>query len=203
MESLQVYPTAQLSLPDWIPDEVGDPTRAYPSLEDRMDLILRLAIRNIRSGGGPFAAGVFEMETGRLVAPGVNRVVPLACSLAHAEALAVATAQAVHGSHDLGQPGLPPMELVTSAQPCIQCFGILWWSGLRRLVVGATKEDVESLAGFEEGPLPDSWASRLAKRSPLPPITVVRGILRERARGVLAQYREQGGTIYNPSHSGS
>jgi tRNA(Arg) A34 adenosine deaminase TadA len=94
------------------------------------------------------------------------------------------------------------MELVTSAQPCIQCFGIVWWSGLRRLVVGATKEDVEVLAGFEEGPLPDNWADRLTNRAPLPPITVLQGILRERAQGVLAQYQEQGGTVYNPGRSG-
>jgi tRNA(Arg) A34 adenosine deaminase TadA len=88
---------------------------------------------------------VFEIESGRLVAPAVNMVLPLHASVAHAEALSIMIAQQVCATHDLGGPTLPPMELVTSAAPCIQCYGNLWWSGLRRLVVGARKEDVEAL----------------------------------------------------------
>ena len=60
-----------------------------------MDLAVRLAARNIEEGGGPFGAAVFEIETGRLVAPGVNQVVPLGSSLAHAEAMAIMIAQQV------------------------------------------------------------------------------------------------------------
>jgi tRNA(Arg) A34 adenosine deaminase TadA len=199
MKERRLYPTVHLHLPAWISEETGDPDRRFPTLDARMALAVRLAERNIEAGGGPFGAAIFEIESGKLVAPGVNRVMPLACSLAHAEAMAIMVAQQVCASHDLGAQGLPPMELVTSAQPCIQCYGNLWWSGLSRVVIGATKEDVESLTGFVEGPLPDDWADHLAHRPPLPPVTVVRDLLRDEARRVLAQYRAQGGTIYNPS----
>jgi tRNA(Arg) A34 adenosine deaminase TadA len=193
-----LYPPIQLHLPSWVADEIGDPERSYPTIEARMALAIRLSTRNIQEGGGPFGAAIFEIETGKLIAPGINLVVPLHSSLAHAEAMAIMMAQTVLGTHDLSAPGLPPMELVTSAQPCIQCYGNLWWSGLRRLVVGATKEDVESLTGFAEGPVPQDWAEVLAHRPPLQPIAVIRDVLRAEAREVLAAYRNQNGTIYNP-----
>ena len=120
-----------------------------------MRLAIELALQNLeRRTGGPFGAGVFERDTGRLVALGVNLVEPAACSIAHAEAVAVALAQQVRKTHDLAAPGLPPVELVCSAQPCCQCFGIVWWSGVTGLVIGARAEDVEGIAGFHEGPLP-------------------------------------------------
>lgn len=193
-----MYPTATIACPPWITEEIGNPQRTYADLEARMALVIRLAERNIREGGGPFGAAVFEIASGRLIAPGVNQVVPSHSSLAHAEAVAIAVAQQALQSHDLGAPGLPAMELVTSAQPCIQCYGILWWSGLRRVVIGANQADVESLTGFHEGPLPDGWADKLEHRPPLPPIKVVRDVRREEARRVLRAYRETGGIVYNP-----
>ena len=193
-----MYPRVTLTLPDWIHEEIPDPHRCYPTLEARMELAIRLAEHNIRAGGGPFGAAIFEIESGQLVAPGVNLVVPQHCSLAHAEAVAIAVAQQVCRTYDLSQDGLPPMELVTSAQPCIQCYGNLWWSGLHRLVVGARKEDVESLTGFDEGPLPDDWVARLTHRPPLPGIDVVSDVLRGEACRVLASYRALGGVLYSP-----
>lgn len=194
-----MYPTVSYHLPEWIVDEIGDPDSRFPTLEARMDLSIRLSAHNIAEGGGPFGAAIFEIESGRLVAPAVNMVLPLHASVAHAEALSIMIAQQVCSTHDLGDPALPPMELVTSAAPCIQCYGNLWWSGLRRLVVGARKEDVEALTGFAEGPLPTDWAEQLQHRPPLHPITVIRDVLRGEACAVLRRYREQGGKVYNPS----
>ena len=90
------------------------------------------------------------------------------------------------------------MELVTSAQPCTQCYGNLWWSGLRRVVIGARKEDVEALTGFIEGPLPADWDRQLESRAPLQPVAVIRDILRPQAQAVLQRYRARGGVVYNP-----
>jgi tRNA(Arg) A34 adenosine deaminase TadA len=149
-------------------------------------------------GGGPFGAAVFEIESGKLIAPGVNLVLPLNSSLAHAEAVAIMAAEQALGTHDLGAAELPPMELVTSAQPCIQCYGIIWWSGVQRLIIGATKEDVESITGFVEGPLPENWIDELGARDPLKPITVIQNVLGDEARAVLRKYRERGGAVYNP-----
>jgi tRNA(Arg) A34 adenosine deaminase TadA len=191
--------TVRFDLPDWVANEVGDPDRLYATREERMDLALRLAERNVDEGsGGPFGACVVEAQSGRLVSVGVNTVVRARSSVAHAEALAIMTAQRVHDTFDLGAAGFPPMELVTTAQPCIQCYGILWWSGLGSVVIGATADDVEELTGFVEGPLPDDWADRLGDRSPLPSVDVVTGCRRTHACRLLRRYRARGGIIYIP-----
>ena len=72
------------------------------------------------------------------------------------------------------------------------CLGAVLWSGVTRVICGAAREDAARL-DFEEGPVfPESW-QYLEGRG----IEVVRGVLREEARGVLELYRKRGGEIYN------
>jgi tRNA(Arg) A34 adenosine deaminase TadA len=192
-----MFPSKTFSLPDWVTELIGNQL-IYPSSEDRMALAIQLAEKNIQHGGGPFGACVFESESGKLIAPGVNLVMQQNCSLAHAEAVAIMLAQHICGTYDLGSVNIPSMELVSSAQPCIQCYGNLWWSGIKRLVIGATTQDVEEITGFQEGPLPHDWILRLEKRSPLPSIEVITNVRRQQAREVLKIYIQQGGNVYNP-----
>ena len=187
-----------LALPEWVRAELGEAERAFPDVADRMRLALRLARRNVAEGtGGPFAAAVFERETGRLVAPGVNLVTAINCSLAHAEMVAIALAQAARGTYDLGAEGLPAHELVTTAEPCAMCLGAIPWSGVRRLVCGARDEDARAI-GFDEGAKPPDWIAALERRG----IVVLRDVLRGEAQAVLRDYRDAGGVIYN-SRGGS
>ena len=94
------------------------------------------------------------------------------------------------------------MELVASSQPCIQCYGMTWWSGVRRLVVGARAADVETITGFMEGPLPDDWVEKLEGRGePLRPVQVKLDVMAEEARHVLELYRSSGGFVYNAGSS--
>jgi hypothetical protein len=61
-----------------------------------------------------------------------------------------------------------------------------------RLVCGASREDAQ-LIGFDEGPVfPASYAYLEASG-----ISVVRGVLREDARAVIAAYARSGGVIHN------
>ncbi|MEM7602686.1 MAG: nucleoside deaminase [Verrucomicrobiota bacterium] len=168
-----------------------------------MAFVIELSRLNVeRETGGPFAAAIFEHETGKLVAPGVNVVIPSHTSVAHAEAMALMLAQQRLETFDLGAAHLPAMELVASSQPCIQCFGNTWWSGVTALTIGAQAEDVESITGFEEGPLPENWVELLSERpEPLAPIVVQRDVLREKARAVLELYRDSGGFVYNAGSS--
>jgi tRNA(Arg) A34 adenosine deaminase TadA len=190
-----MFPKVTLELPAWV-SEIMEPGRIYETQKLRMELAIKLASENIRhQTGGPFGAAIFEIETGKLIAPGVNIVVPGKCSVAHAEAVAIMIAEQVIGSFDLGSG--TPLELVTSSQPCIQCFGMTHWSGVRRLVIGATGEDVENLTGFDEGPLPQDWKKALANRDPLPPCEVITGVLQHESCLVLQEYKDGGGLIYN------
>jgi tRNA(Arg) A34 adenosine deaminase TadA len=178
--------------PEWI-DGVVDWTRALPSDEERMRLAIRLAAENVDRGtGGPFGALIVEQETGRLVSVGTNSVVRLHNSTLHGEMMAFMLAQQRLHSYTLGAPGMAAHELVTSCEPCAMCLGAALWSGVKRMVCGATREDATRLR-FEEGPVfPESYAY-LEQRG----LTIVRGVLRDEARAVLERYRARGGPIYN------
>jgi len=72
------------------------------------------------------------------------------------------------------------------------CLGAALWSGARRIVCGAGREDAAGL-GFEEGPVfPESYRYLEARG-----IEIVRGILADEARAVFDLYRQQQGLIYN------
>ncbi|KRA33231.1 MULTISPECIES: nucleoside deaminase [Rhodanobacter] len=183
MLPLQIH----LTLPPWIGD-VADVNRRYETDEDRMALAVALARENVdRGGGGPFGAAVFNNHSGRLVAVGVNRVVPQHCSLAHAENMALMIAQQRLGRHRINEDG-GHYVLATSAQPCCQCYGAIVWAGINTLLIGARTEDVESLTEFDEGPLPADWAGELERRG----IAVRRDILRDASRDILAAYGQSG-----------
>jgi tRNA(Arg) A34 adenosine deaminase TadA len=82
--------------------------------------------------------------------------------------------------------------MVTSCEPCAMCLGATLWSGVKRLVYGATREDASRLA-FDEGPVfPESYRYLEARG-----LEIVRGVLRDEARGVLELYRATGGAVYN------
>jgi tRNA(Arg) A34 adenosine deaminase TadA len=186
------FPTVTLELPAWV-EELDLRDREYPTLEDRMRLVVELARQNVERGtGGPFGAAIFERETGRLLAPGMNLVVPSNCSVAHAEMVAVMIAQQAVGDFDLGAGGRPDYDLFASTEPCAMCFGATPWSGVRRLVCGARDEDARAV-GFDEGAKLPDWAAALEERG----IAVVRDVCREEAAAVLRDYAESGGQIYN------
>lgn len=183
---------ARIHLPDWVSDTI-DFERSYGTDEERMAIAIELARQNVaRATGGPFGAAVFEAASGRLVSVGVNRVVPLNNSALHAEIVAMILAQARTGSYSLAVKGLPGHELFTSCEPCAMCLGAIQWSGVRRVVWAATREDAGKLH-FDEGPVFRASYVYLTARG----IRFAPGPLREEARAVLAEYGTGGGEIYN------
>ncbi len=190
---MKSYQTPNLELPPWMGDQIPSAGVFLDAVEGRMAFVVRLARLNVEQGtGGPFAAAVFERDSGRLVAPGVNLVVPAKCSVAHAEIVAIMLAQQAQGTFDLGGETMPACELVTSTEPCAMCLGAIPWSGVRHLVCGATREDAEE-CGFDEGERALNWVAGLERRG----ISVTREVCREAAADVLRQYVATGGLAYN------
>jgi tRNA(Arg) A34 adenosine deaminase TadA len=181
-----MHDQVHLTLPDWIPNEIG-PDTVYPDDLTKMALTIRLSARNVLEGsGGPFGAALFT-ESGQLLGVGVNRVLAQTCSLAHAEMMAFATAQQGLHQFRLNQNG-EPIILASSSQPCAMCYGASFWAGINAVLIGARADDVQALAGFDEGPLPADWLGEWQKRG----IDVRRDILREDACAVLKAYGESG-----------
>lgn len=183
-----------LSLPDWAIEENNRLPGRLPTLEDRMAAVVRFSRLNFEHGtGGPFAAGVFERDTGKPVVIGVNRVMASNCSSAHAEIMALSLAQKMLGTWDLGGVGLPIYQFVVNWRPCAMCFGATLWSGIRSLVIAGSGPELEQITGFDEGPIHPDWERELAKRG----IELVNNVLTEQAVKVYRDFAASGSFVYN------
>src|SRR5262249_16081566 len=185
---MPAYPIVHIEYPAWV-DTLVDWKRTYTDDEDKMRLAIDLSQENVDRGtGGPFGASVIEIDSGRLVSGGMNSAVRLNnCSL-HREMVAFMMAQQRVQSFTLNAPHLAEHELITSCEPCAMCLGAALWSGVRRVVAGAAREDA-SLLQFEEGPVfPESYDYLEARG-----LSIVRNVLRTEARAVLELYRAKGG----------
>jgi len=186
----------QFTMPAWITGYVQDCT-CITDIETRMGFVIEAARQNvIQNTGGPFAAAIFEIDSGRLISLGVNLVTSEGLSILHAEMVAIAIAQKKLATYDLGGEGMARHELVTSTEPCAMCFGAIPWSGVKRVISGASDADARSI-GFDEGPKLENWRAALSDRQ----IEVIADVKRQEARLVLNEYLQTGGQIYNSRES--
>ena len=185
------HPVLIIEYPDWV-SLVVDWKRTYSSDTERMQVAIDVSRANVERGtGGPFGAAIFE-ESGKLVSVGMNSVLRYNNCLLHGETMAMMMAQRVVGSFTLSAPSLPVHEMFTSCEPCAMCLGASLWSGVKRIVCGAARDDATRL-NFEEGPVfPESY-KYLEDRG----IRIEHNLMRDEARAVLEMYRAKGGKIYN------
>ncbi|EED96417.1 hypothetical protein THAPSDRAFT_260925, partial [Thalassiosira pseudonana CCMP1335] len=182
-----------VTLPTWAIASSEDYfSQKYTTDEEMMSLAVHLSDRNITEGtGGPFGAAIFERHPDKgyctLTSIGMNRVVPLGNSTLHGETVAIQLAQRKVGSFTLMLDGKRRFELFTSCEPCCMCLGATLWSGVSRIVCGATKDDAQAI-GFDEGPVFEESYKHLEKAG----VEVTRNVLREEAAKVLTRYGTSG-----------
>jgi len=185
------------TLPLWAQQLTADAGgRKFLSDEEKMEWVLKLGRHNIEDGGGPFAAAIFDIDSGILLAPGVNRVMTCNCSVLHAEIAAIMLAQQHLSSYTLAPETGSGYELITSTEPCAMCLGAIPWAGIKRLVCGARDVDARSI-GFDEGDKPEHWTEKLEQRG----IAVKRDICRPAAAKLMQDYLSINGEIYNGAGS--
>jgi tRNA(Arg) A34 adenosine deaminase TadA len=183
-----------ITLPEWAVQEQAKLPACLPTIESQMREVIRFSRLNIEhQTGGPFAAGVFERDTGRRIVMGVNRVLPSNVSSAHAEVVTLSLAQQILGCWDLGSASLPAMQLVVNWRPCAMCYGATIWSGIRSLVIAGSDDACERITGFDEGPIHPQWKEELLCRG----ITLQDGLLYEEALKVFEKFRDDGCVVYN------
>lgn len=175
-------------MPPWLHEtERNHIGKAMRSAEEKLLFCIMLAVENVRNKtGGPFGAAIFDIETGRLLAAGVNCVIPANQSCAHAEMTAIANAQ-----NKLQNLPLQGCVLVSSCEPCVMCFGGILWSGVEALVYGAPGSEAARI-GFDEGDKVSGWHGSLEKRG----IRVYGPMLEDRAKEPFILYHEMSGVIY-------
>lgn len=173
--------------PDWmVKKENGLRGQVFDTAETRLGLAIALALENVKAGGGPFGAAVFDGD-GRLVAVGANLVMATGQSDAHAEMVAVSRAQDA-----LKRVRLTGCALASSCEPCAMCAGGVLWSGVSSLEYAAPGEAARAL-GFDEGDKVPEWAAGLERRG-----IVVRGPMLPAAERLepFDLYRRRKGRIY-------
>ncbi len=184
----------ELDLPVWAVDALNALPVCLPPLEARMAAVIEFARRNVREEtGGPFASGIFERDSGRLVVIGVNRVVAGNCTSAHAEVMAFSLAQRILGTWDLGSAELPVHQMVNNWRPCAMCLGATVWSGVRSLVVAGDGPELEAITGFDEGPAHPDWRRELERRG----IQVTQDVLRDEALAAFREFAASRSEVYN------
>ena len=73
------------------------------------------------------------------------------------------------------------------------CFGAVLWSGIRSLVIAGAGPELETITGFDEGPMPTEWRGELAKRG----IALTEDILREEALADFRTFAASQAVVYN------
>lgn len=181
-----------IDVPEWA-TALGKSREHYTTDDERIALAIALSRENVeRDNGGPFGAAVFEEGSGRLVAVGVNSVRRLSNCTLHAETCALMFAGQAEGCHSLQREDGVTYVLATSCDPCAMCLGAILWSGVRRVLCAATRDDAMAV-GFDEGPVFDESWKYLADRD----VQVEHGLRRAEARAVLDLYVARGGVLYN------
>jgi tRNA(Arg) A34 adenosine deaminase TadA len=179
-------------LPRWI-ENFSQRYIKTTDIRERMKFVIKAAGKNVQEKtGGPFAAAIFESDSGRLISLGVNLVITQGLSILHAEIVAIIIAQIKLKTYDIGGISMVNHELVSSTEPCAMCLGAITWSGVRRVVTAAFDQDARRI-GFDEGPKPENWINSLTDRG----IEVINNIERDSARLVLQLYLDNNGYIYN------
>jgi tRNA(Arg) A34 adenosine deaminase TadA len=189
------FPSAfSVTMPDWYPGWSASVPTEVPDLNGRMAIVNAIARKNFEEGtGGPFAAGVFDSISGKVIALGVNRVMRSGLTSAHAEVTTLSLAQVSVGTWDLGGVGAPVRQLVVNWRPCIMCMGATIWSGVRELVVAGEGPELEELTGFDEGPVTADWIAELERRG----IAVTTGIRRDEAVELFRDFGASDAVVYN------
>lgn len=138
-------------------------------------------------GYGPFAASIYQGD--KEICHSVNLVQTSNCSTYHAEMMVINEAHRIFNNYDLSQYKL---TLYSSAEPCMMCAGGIMWSGIKEVYFGIKTEDVESIAGFYEGPKANDWIKQFKNRG----IIIKGGFLESKGRKVLREYVEKNHKIY-------
>lgn len=120
-----------------------------------MDLACKLATESAKTGGGPFAAILLQVDdsTNRILRywTGNNLVTRSYDPTAHAEIIAIRSACASLGVYKLNNIQVESKlkqdsasshcELYSSCEPCPMCYGAIIWAGISHLYFAATRFD--------------------------------------------------------------
>ena len=149
---------------------------------------MRMAIDKAREaldkGQTPFGAVI--VKNGELVVAAHNVVWETTDITAHGEVTAIRLA-----CRKLNTIDLRGCEIYSSTEPCPMCFSAIHWSGMGRIVFGASIADAK-MAGFNELTLSNQDMKRIGGSK----VELVGGVLKEESVEVFREFLRRGGAVY-------
>jgi tRNA(Arg) A34 adenosine deaminase TadA len=125
--------------------------------EKMMQKAIRLSLKSIAEGGGPFGAVI--VKEGKEIASGHNQVTMKIDPTAHAEVSAIRKAAKKLKTFDLSG-----CEIYTSCEPCPMCLSAIYWARIRKIYYANTKTDAKAI-GFDDSFIYDQFKLPEEKRS--------------------------------------
>jgi len=107
-----------------------------------MKVAIRIALKNIELGGGPFGAVI--VRDGRIISKSGNQVTLNNDPTAHAEVMAIRKAAKKLKTWDLSD-----CEIYCTCEPCPMCLAAIYWAHIPIIYYGARKEDAKE-TGFDD-----------------------------------------------------
>ena len=114
----------------------------------------------------PFGALLADIETGEIVAEGVNR--GSENPTWHGEVDVINRYARQHPGPDWAR-----LRLVTTAEPCCMCQGAILWAGIREVIYGTSIATLQGL-GWRQIGIP---AAEVARRTPFAECKLIGGVL--------------------------
>lgn len=192
MENKNIY----FQLPEWlIKYENKYKDVIFKNDEEKMEIAIEISKQNILNNtGGPFGCAIFKLsedkQSSTLFCVGCNLVTTYNNCILHAEIVAIQVGQKKINNYSFNNS--EEFELFTSCEPCAMCLGAILWSGVKRIICGATKKDAEEI-GFNEGPVfPQSYVY-LENMG----LEIKKNILNGKCKEILNLYKNNKGEIYN------
>lgn len=107
-----------------------------------LEKTIKLAVDNVKLGGGPFAAIV--VQNGKIIGSGVNRVHVHHDPTAHSEIIAIREACLKIATTDLSD-----CILYTSGEPCPMCLGASYWSNVGTIYYACSRVEALEKADYQ------------------------------------------------------
>lgn len=150
--------------------------------EELMRRAIRCAKDGIAAGQSPFAALIYELSAGRVLALEHNEVWARMDPTAHAEVTAIRRAAAAGRRIDFSG-----CWLWSTCEPCPMCMAAIHWAKLEGAIFGASIDDAAG-AGFHELRLP---AQTLLEAGGSP-VRLAGPVLADECRQLFAEWKAAG-----------
>ncbi len=122
-----------------------------------MQEAIKLSIKSVNSGGGPFGAVIVKDK--EIIAKASNSVTKDNDPTAHAEINVIRIAAEKLNNFDLSG-----CEIYSSCEPCPMCLGAIYWARLDKIYFAGNKTDATN-AGFDDSFIYDEIDKPFYKRN--------------------------------------